>query len=76
MARNKPYACGYCTKHYGKPEKDVHAIQIEINRALYMDEVNLEPKVPAFERLTGHLGDLVEKLSGLNLGIERPLAAE
>ena len=76
VARNNPYAGGYCTKQYGKPSKDLHAIQIEINRALYMDEVNLEPKVPGFERLTGHLGDLVEELSGLNLGIERPLAAE
>jgi len=76
VARNNPYAGGYCTKHYGKPLNDIHAIQIEINRALYMDEVNLEPKVPAFERLTRHLGDLVDELSGLNLGEERPLAAE
>ena len=76
VARNNPYAGGYCTKNYGQPADDIHAIQIEVNRRLYMDEVNLEPKVPAFERLTSHLDDLVGELSALNLGIARPVAAE
>lgn len=35
---NKPYAGGYITEHYGQPPKNVHALQIEINRSLYMDE--------------------------------------
>ena len=38
VARNQPYAGGYITEHYGRPVKGVHAIQIEINRAVYMDE--------------------------------------
>jgi len=76
VLRNNPYAGGYCTKHYGKPADNIHAIQIEINRSLYMDEVNLEPKVPAFERLTADMSDLVGELTGLNLGQARPLAAE
>lgn len=38
VARNKPYAGGYSTQHYGQPDKHVHALQIEINRALYMHE--------------------------------------
>ena len=38
VRRNKPYAGGYITEHYGRPANRVQAVQIEINRALYMDE--------------------------------------
>jgi N-formylglutamate amidohydrolase len=38
VARNTPYAGGYTTEHYGRPGRKVHALQIEINRALYFDE--------------------------------------
>ena len=38
VARNVPYAGGFTTEHYGRPDEGVHALQIEINRALYMDE--------------------------------------
>ncbi len=38
VARNKPYAGGYITEHYGRPSTNCHAMQIEISRALYMDE--------------------------------------
>lgn len=43
VARNMPYAGGYCTAHYGRPGQGRHALQIEINRALYMDEESLTP---------------------------------
>ncbi len=36
--RNKPYAGGYITQTYGRPAQDCHAIQVEINRGLYMNE--------------------------------------
>ncbi|WP_350335952.1 N-formylglutamate amidohydrolase [Coralliovum pocilloporae] len=39
---NKPYAGGFITEHYGKPAAGLHALQLEINRALYMDEQTLE----------------------------------
>ncbi len=39
---NKPYAGGFITEHYGRPLRGLHAVQIEINRALYMDEKRLE----------------------------------
>ena len=42
VQRNKPYAGGYITEHYGAPASGYHAIQIEINRCLYMDERQLE----------------------------------
>ena len=40
---NRPYAGGYITEHYGRPARDVHAVQIEINRGLYLDELSLQP---------------------------------
>ncbi|BAQ18546.1 N-formylglutamate amidohydrolase [Methyloceanibacter caenitepidi] len=42
VALNKPYAGGYITEHYGRPHKAQHVLQIEINRALYMDETTFE----------------------------------
>ena len=38
VGRNKPYAGGFITEHYGNPGSGLHAIQIELNRAIYMDE--------------------------------------
>ena len=38
VALNNPYAGGFTTQHYGRPRQAVHALQIEINRAVYMDE--------------------------------------
>ena len=42
IRRNIPYAGGFITRNYGKPRESVHAIQIELNRALYMDEKLIE----------------------------------
>ena len=42
MARNTPFAGGYITQTYGRPGQGVHALQIEIDRALYMDEARIE----------------------------------
>jgi N-formylglutamate amidohydrolase len=42
VRRNKPYAGGYITEHYGAPAMGRHALQIEINRGLYMDERAIE----------------------------------
>ena len=41
VQRNKPYAGGFITEHYGAPARGYHAVQIEINRSLYMDERQL-----------------------------------
>ena len=38
VSRNKPYAGGFITEHYGNPAVGLHAIPLELNRALYMDE--------------------------------------
>ena len=42
VARNAPFAGGYITQTYGKPSRGHHAVQIEIDRALYMDESKVE----------------------------------
>jgi N-formylglutamate amidohydrolase len=44
VAVNYPYAGGYVTDHYGQPDMGVEAIQIEINRDLYLNPVTLAPK--------------------------------
>lgn len=43
VRRNAPYAGGFITETYGRPATGVHAVQIEINRALYMDEARIRP---------------------------------
>ena len=49
--RNKPYAGGFITEHYGRPGRGLHALQIEVNRGLYIDETTLNKK-PSFGALT------------------------
>ncbi|MBK9079312.1 MAG: N-formylglutamate amidohydrolase [Hyphomicrobium sp.] len=51
---NRPYAGGYITEHHGRPGGGVHAIQIEINRGIYMNETTLQQK-PGFDRLKADL---------------------
>jgi N-formylglutamate amidohydrolase len=57
VERNQPYAGGYITECYGRPELGWDAFQIEINRALYMDERNLEPH-SGFVELARRLDEL------------------
>jgi N-formylglutamate amidohydrolase len=58
---NKPYAGGYITEHYGRPQAGLHALQVEINRALYMDEMSFD-KSPGFEGLKHDLEQMVRAL--------------
>jgi N-formylglutamate amidohydrolase len=61
VAINSPYAGGFTTGYYGRPRLRRHALQIEINRALYMDERTFCPK-PRFVRLADDLAELVLQL--------------
>lgn len=77
VQRNQPYAGGFTTQRYGRPGLARHALQIEINRSLYMDEarhVKL-PTAGAVERL---MTGLLEEIAGQALAVllPRPLAAE
>jgi N-formylglutamate amidohydrolase len=62
VARNAPYAGGYTTEHYGRPASRTHALQIEISRALYLDEATLAP-TDGLARLTADIGRLTAVLA-------------
>jgi N-formylglutamate deformylase len=59
--RNDPYAGGYVARHYGRPHRHIHAIQIEMARALYMNEQTLEPS-PGLARLKDAASGLMQHL--------------
>jgi N-formylglutamate deformylase len=67
VRHDEPYRGGFTTAHYGHPAEGVHAIQIEVNRALYMDELTCETKPAEFMRLQHLLRGLVERLGELDL---------
>lgn len=77
VARNKPYAGGYITEHYGRPAEGLHALQVEINRGLYMNERNFQPN-GEFGRVAADIVAFTRALSELpDAGLwPRPLAAE
>ncbi len=77
VERNKPYAGGFITEHYGRPAADCHALQIEINRGLYMDERSIA-RGPGFDALSRHLHAVVEAVSEAAAAIGGPdrMAAE
>lgn len=77
VVRNKPYAGGFITEHHGMPAGHRQALQIEINRAIYMDERTLAP-LAGFGRIATQIVDtFAQAMVDLELGSEpRPMAAE
>ena len=77
VAHNKPYAGGFITEHYGRPGRGLHAIQIEINRGLYMNERTYQ-RSAGFDALTDDLTRFGAALIALmnDDGDALPLAAE
>jgi N-formylglutamate amidohydrolase len=43
VRHDDPYAGGFTTQHYGRPSESVHAVQVELSRRLYLDEMTLRP---------------------------------
>ncbi len=74
VSRNKPYAGGFITEHYGNPAAGLHAIQLEINRALYLDERRYE-RSPPFSRLAADLETLALRLGEIPFEELRPYRA-
>jgi N-formylglutamate amidohydrolase len=64
VACNTPFAGGYITQTYGAPEKGLHALQIEIDRSLYMEERSLR-KRPDFDQITGRITNVIARLAHL-----------
>ncbi|MES0826848.1 N-formylglutamate amidohydrolase [Ruegeria sp. SCP11] len=74
VARNAPFAGAYVTQTYGRPARQQHAVQVEVDRALYMDEARIEPN-ENFSAFQAILRDVIQDIAGI--GDERlPLAAE
>lgn len=71
VARNTPYAGGYTTEHYGRPHRRVHAVQIEINRALYLDEATVSPTA-GFSRLKTDIDIVTAALAAADWSALRP----
>jgi N-formylglutamate deformylase len=60
--RNKPYAGGFITEHYGRPARGLHALQIEINRSLYVDEATLQ-KRPEFSSVAAAIASFMRQMA-------------
>ncbi|KAB1087948.1 N-formylglutamate amidohydrolase [Neorhizobium galegae] len=76
--RNKPYAGGFITEHYGRPVRGLHALQIEINRALYVDEMTLARR-PEFPVIAAALSTFMRQMADFVVdfaGGDSALAAE
>ena len=77
VVRNKPYAGGFITEHYGRPAKGLHALQIEVNRGLYIDEATLV-KRPDFAVMQTAISAFLQDFSDYveEYAADRALAAE
>jgi N-formylglutamate amidohydrolase len=62
VARNVPYAGGYTTEHYGRPASGVHALQIEIDRGLYLNETTLKP-ARGYDKVKADLARIFTRLA-------------
>jgi N-formylglutamate amidohydrolase len=77
VAHNKPYAGGFITEHYGRPARQLHALQIEVNRGLYMNERTFQ-KAAGFTPLADDLTRFCADLMSIpdHQFAEFPIAAE
>ncbi|MGF0539272.1 N-formylglutamate amidohydrolase [Agrobacterium sp. ES01] len=77
VARNKPYAGGFITEHYGRPSRGLHALQIEVSRALYVNEATLE-KRSDFSALVSAISSFMRQMAAFveGFGEATALAAE
>ncbi|WP_136634360.1 N-formylglutamate amidohydrolase [Pseudooceanicola onchidii] len=73
VARNAPFAGAYVTQQYGRPSRRQHAVQLEIDRSLYMDEARITPR-PDFEDFRAVIGQAIAEMT--EIGRALPLAAE
>lgn len=75
VVRNAPFAGAYITKAYGRPLQHQHVVQIEIDRALYLDEARVEPG-PDFDHFRTLMGGVVADLAQIGRAARLGLAAE
>ncbi|WP_210528669.1 N-formylglutamate amidohydrolase [Rubellimicrobium arenae] len=75
VSRNMPFAGAYIVQHYGRPSRRQHAVQVEIDRSLYMDERRVEP-LARFEEFRTLLGAVVARLTAIGCPEGTRVAAE
>jgi N-formylglutamate amidohydrolase len=74
VGRNKPYAGGFITEHYGNPASGLHTVQLELNRAIYMDERRRE-RSARFAQVMSDFVILAEALAAVPLDDLGPFQA-
>ena len=74
VSRNAPFAGAYVTQHYGRLGRNQHAIQIEIDRSIYMDEKLIQPH-SGFEEVRSRLQKVIAEVVTIG-GASQNLAAE
>jgi len=74
VSRNTPFAGAYVTQAYGRPSRRQHAIQVEIDRSLYMDERRIEPNAN-FDAFRALLQGVIAEIAAIGYE-DLPLAAE
>ncbi|MFV0333601.1 MAG: N-formylglutamate amidohydrolase [Tropicimonas sp.] len=75
VARNTPFAGAFITQNYGRPSRGQHVIQVEIDRALYMDEARIRPAAN-FERFRETLRGVISEIARIGRPGSQQLAAE
>lgn len=66
VRHDEPYRGGATTARWGRPAQGLHAVQVELNRALYMDERSLARR-EGFRWVASLCAGLVDKLGALEL---------
>ena len=74
VSRNAPFAGAYIAQTYGRPSRGYHVVQVEIDRALYMDEARVVP-LAGFDAFRGLIAGVVAEIAGIGR-FKVPLAAE
>lgn len=74
VSRNTPFAGAYITQAYGHPSRGRHAVQVEIDRGLYMNEQHIRPNgnFDSFSKLMARIVEQIAQIGQQKL----PLAAE
>ena len=75
VARNAPYAGGHITERHGRPERGVHALQIELDRSLYLAP-DLRSTGPGFDRTARLIAAIAEAVAAAALEPPEAIAAE
>jgi N-formylglutamate amidohydrolase len=75
VSRNSPFAGAFITQNYGRPSLNQHAVQVEIDRSIYMDEATIRPNAH-FDDVKARLSSVIAEICEIGRQQDRSLAAE